>query len=150
MVVGGPCSVEGCTRAHMYNSPVCHKHMDNTKYVLRGEIERGYGRERGGDIKQGPIKEQIGLVIILFGMVVALVGAVWAFDDYVGSQMAGSFLLFTGLFSASIGMKLVGSDKIDSWLKSPISTSISMRHRPILILCLIIFSYGYYVYSGAI
>lgn len=150
MVVGNPCSVEGCTRAPMYNSPVCHKHMDNTEYVLRGEIGRGYRQERGGDTKEVSIKEQIGLVITLFGMVVALIGAVWAFDDYVASQIAGSFLLFIGLFSASIGMKLVGSDKIDSWFTSPISTSISIRHRSILILCLIIFSYGYYVYSGAI
>ena len=26
MGVGGPCSVEGCNRHHMYNSPVCYKH----------------------------------------------------------------------------------------------------------------------------
>ena len=26
MSVGGPCSVEGCWRKHMYNSDVCHKH----------------------------------------------------------------------------------------------------------------------------
>ena len=26
MGVGGPCSVEGCNRQHMYNSPVCYKH----------------------------------------------------------------------------------------------------------------------------
>ena len=24
--VGGPCSIEGCKRQHMYNSPVCYKH----------------------------------------------------------------------------------------------------------------------------
>ena len=28
MNVGGPCSIEGCKRQHMYNSPVCYKHKD--------------------------------------------------------------------------------------------------------------------------
>ena len=26
MSVGGPCSIQGCKRTHMYNSPVCYKH----------------------------------------------------------------------------------------------------------------------------
>lgn len=150
MKVGGPCSIEGCTRAHMYNSSVCHKHMDNAKDVSWGELDRGHGQERGAEIKENSIKEQIGFIIILFGLVVALIGVVWVFGDYVGQQMAGSFLLIIGLFTASIGMKLFGSDKIDRGLIFPDSTSLSMRNRLILILCLTIFSYVYYVYLGAI
>ena len=33
MAVGGSCSVEGCNRTHMYNSPVCYKHKDNAEGI---------------------------------------------------------------------------------------------------------------------
>lgn len=28
-VVGGSCSIEGCKRAHMFNSQFCYKHLQN-------------------------------------------------------------------------------------------------------------------------
>ena len=113
MTVGGPCSIEGCTRARMYNSPVCYTHKDKAEDVLWGEMERGHGQERGAEIKVYSIKEQVGFVIILFGLIVALIGVFWMFGDYLGAQMAGSFLLLIGGLTASIGMKLFGTDKID-------------------------------------
>jgi len=33
MAVGGPCSIEGCERIRMYNSPVCYKHKANAEDV---------------------------------------------------------------------------------------------------------------------
>ena len=150
MTVGGPCSIEGCTRARMYNSPVCYTHKDKAEDVSWGEMERGHGQERGAEIKVYSIKEQVGFVIILFGLIVALIGVFWMFGDYLGAQMAGSFLLLIGGLTASIGVKLFGSDKIDLGSILPDSTSVTMRHRLLLILCFTIFSYGFYVYQGAI
>lgn len=129
----------------MYDSSVCYKHKGSAEDVSWRENERDYGQEKEVEVKENSIKEQIGLVIALFGMVGALIGAVWMFDDYVASQMAGSFLLFTGLFTTSIGMKMYGIDKIDIGLPLPNSTNVSMRHRLVLILCLTIISYVYYV-----
>ena len=33
MTVGGPCSIEGCERPRMYNSPVCYKHKASAEDV---------------------------------------------------------------------------------------------------------------------
>ena len=33
MAVGGPCSIEGCGRPRMYNSPVCYNHKANAEDV---------------------------------------------------------------------------------------------------------------------
>jgi len=33
MAVGGPCSIEGCERPRMYNSPVCYNHKANAEDV---------------------------------------------------------------------------------------------------------------------
>lgn len=45
MVVGGPCSIEGCNRTRMYNSPVCYKHKDDAEDIWWAEednsVERG-------------------------------------------------------------------------------------------------------------
>ena len=39
MSVGGPCSVEGCWRKHMYNSDVCHKHGEATAAPVPAKAE---------------------------------------------------------------------------------------------------------------
>ena len=33
-VVGGSCSIEGCNRAHMFNSQFCYKHLQNAQEEL--------------------------------------------------------------------------------------------------------------------
>ena len=33
-VVGGSCSIEGCNRAHMFNSQFCYKHLQNSQGEL--------------------------------------------------------------------------------------------------------------------
>ena len=46
MAVGGTCAVEGCNRAHMYNSPVCYKHKDNAEDIWWVENENDGSLER--------------------------------------------------------------------------------------------------------
>ena len=43
MVVGGPCSVEGCKRTHMYNSPVCYTHKDKAEEIWWAETDERFG-----------------------------------------------------------------------------------------------------------
>ena len=88
--------------------------------------KRSWARE-GAEIKVYSIKEQVGFVIILFGLIVALIGVFWMFGDYLGAQMAGSFLLLLGGLTASIGVKLFGSDKIDLGSILPDSTSVTIK-----------------------
>ena len=40
VVVGGPCSVEGCLSRHMYNSSVCYKHKGHKHEGHKHEVER--------------------------------------------------------------------------------------------------------------
>ena len=44
MVVGGPCSIEGCNRTRMYNSPVCYKHKDDAEDIWWAEEENSVQR----------------------------------------------------------------------------------------------------------
>ena len=104
MTVGGPCSIEGCTRAR-YNNPVCYTHKDKAEDVSWGEMERGHYRREGQKLMYS-IKEQVGFVTILFGLIVALIGVFWMFGDYLGAQMAGSFLLLIGGLTASTCLEL--------------------------------------------
>ena len=40
VVVGGPCSVEGCLSRHMYNSSVCYKHKGHKHEGGKHEVAR--------------------------------------------------------------------------------------------------------------
>ncbi|MCH2640707.1 MAG: hypothetical protein MKZ60_06020 [Candidatus Thalassarchaeum sp.] len=44
MSVGGPCSIQGCKRKHMYNSPVCYKHKGQKP------SPKEYERDSGEDL----------------------------------------------------------------------------------------------------
>ena len=69
----------------MYNR-TCYTHKDKAEDVSWGGIN---GQERGA--RKNSIKEQVGFVSILFGLIVALIGVFWMFGDYLGAQMAHFF-----------------------------------------------------------
>jgi len=105
--------------------------------------------EAGIEPSENSTKEKVGFVTMLIGFGVALVGVVWSFDSYVGSQMAGAFLLLVGLLIASAGLKLNGNDKIGTrFLFFPFFSS--MKVRLIWIVFGTISVLAYYVYEGAI
>ena len=105
--------------------------------------------EAGIEPSENSTKEKVGFVTMLIGFGVALVGVVLSFDSYVGSQMAGAFLLLVGLLIASAGLKLNGNDKIGTrFLFFPFFSS--MKVRLIWIVFVTISALAYYVYEGAI
>ena len=105
--------------------------------------------EAGIEPSENSTKEKVGFVTMLIGFGVALVGVVLSFDSYVGSQMAGAFLLLVGLLIASAGLKLSGNDKIGTgFLFFPFFSS--MKVRLIWIVFVTISALAYYVYEGAI
>ena len=105
--------------------------------------------EAGIEPSENSTKEKVGFVTMLIGFGVALVGVVLSFDSYVGSQMAGAFLLLVGLLIASAGLKLSGNDKIGTgFLFFPFFSS--MKVRLIWIVFVTTSALAYYVYEGAI
>ena len=81
---------------------------DKAEDVSWGEMEReknldGMSRREGQKLLVYSIKEQVGFVTILFGFIVALIGVFWMFGDYLGAQLAGSFLLLIGGLTALSG-----------------------------------------------
>ena len=84
------CSIEcvalGCCTTIRSATPL---DKDKAEDVSWGEMERGHEQERGAEIKVYSIKEQVGFVTILFGLIVALIGVFWMFGDYLGAQLAG-------------------------------------------------------------
>lgn len=55
MVVGGPCSVEGCKRTHMYNSPVCYTHKDKAEEIWWAETDERFGDGDSVELDTPPI-----------------------------------------------------------------------------------------------
>ena len=105
--------------------------------------------EAGIEPSENSTKEKVGFVTMLIGFGVALVGVVLSFDSYVGSQMAGAFLLLVGLIIASAGLKLNGNDKIGTrFLFFPLFSS--MKVRLFWMVFVTISLLAYYVYEGAI
>ena len=105
--------------------------------------------EAGIEPSENSTKEKVGFVTMLIGFGVALVGVVLSFDSYVGSQMAGAFLLLVGLLIASAGLKLNGNDKIGTrFLFFPLFSS--MKVRLFWMVFVTISFLAYYVYEGAI
>ena len=82
MVVGGPCSVEGCNRTHMYNSPVCYTHKDRAEEIWWAQNDEMSGV---GDSVESEVPKVLGFLlrdiigdlifkIVIIGVVVILGG----------------------------------------------------------------------------
>lgn len=83
---------------------------------------------------------------MVIGIVLFIVGALWIFDDYVVSQMAGAFLLILGFLIVSLGALLYGNDRINTVLFWRPPGLV----RFVVILVLIVFSLVMPAYNGTI
>ena len=66
VVVGGPCSEEGCLSQHMYNSSVCYKHKGHKHDVERAPPTVPLKRSSASWLEVIPnLDVIIGLILIL-------------------------------------------------------------------------------------
>ena len=59
--------------------------------------------DKHGDSGPPTMTEGLGVVLMVVGAVIGIVGLLFLFDGYLGSQIAGGMLLLVGLSVGSIG-----------------------------------------------